>query len=62
MTTIEMMWGLIAIFCVFGMGFIVGITGTYSKYLDASTKMIQNMDKWMNDGMEITKKIVDREM
>lgn len=51
----EMIWGMISMFCLIGIGFILGMTGAYAKYLNASAKMIERMDKLMDEFMELYK-------
>ena len=54
----EMIWGMISVFCLIGMGFILGMSGAYSRYLNASAKMIDKMDKVMDEFMEIYKHMI----
>ena len=55
----EMIWGMISVFCLLGMGFVIGFSGAYSRYLNASAKMIEKMDKIMDECMEIYKHMIE---
>lgn len=61
MTMMEMMWGMISMFCLIGIGFLLGIGGAYAKYLNASTNMITDLSKALKPLLEIYEKMLKDE-
>lgn len=59
---VEMIWGIISMFCLVGIGFIVGFSGAYAKYLNACTKMITDMSEAMKPFLEAYQKMMKDEI
>ena len=58
----ELIWNLVSVLSVFGIGFIFGIAGPYARYLNASAKFMENATKWTNEMMDLSKKVVEKEL
>lgn len=59
---IEMIWGIISMISLVGIGFVFGVAGAYAKYLGACTKMISEMGDAMKPLLEMYRKMMKDEI
>lgn len=58
MSAFETLCGILSVVCLVGIGYIIGITGPYGRYLDNCGKMIGKMGDAMDSFTKVAEEIL----